>query len=78
MCTALTRLNTCGGVRAEGRVQQSPAGDPLLQRLRDGARLLVDFLEHEMPVLSALDGVGRQIAFAHRPRRRRAARRPRS
>jgi hypothetical protein len=64
--TAFTRLNTSLRGRPERGFQQSAARNPLLQGLRNGARLLVDLLEHEVPVLTPFDGVGRQLAFAHR------------
>ncbi len=55
------------GVRggSERGVQQAAAGNALLERLGYRARLLVDLLEHEMPVLAALDRVGGQVAFPH-------------
>ena len=52
--------------RAESGIEQAAAGDALLERLRDRARLLVYLLEHEMPVLAALHGVGRQFALPNR------------
>ena len=60
---------------AEGRIQKLAAGDPLLQGLRDGAWLFMDFLEHEVPVLAAFHGIGRQLAFAYGARRARPLRR---
>src|SRR4029077_15580819 len=57
----------------EGRVEKSRTCHPFLQGLRDGPRLLVDLLEHEVTILAALDGVGGQIAFADIARGGRAA-----
>ena len=44
------------GRRPESLRQQPPARDAFLQRLRDGARLLVDLLQHEVGILAALRG----------------------
>ena len=50
------------------------AGDPLFQGLRDRPRLFVNLLEHEVTVLTAFHGIGRQIALANRARGARTAR----
>ena len=55
-----------GRGRPEGSLEQAAVGDPFLQRVGDGARLLVDFLEHEVTVLALLGGIGREFAVAHR------------
>ena len=55
-----------GGERAERSFEQLAAGDALFQRLRDGARLLVNFLEHVVRVVALLRRVGRQRALAAR------------
>ena len=56
------------GGGAERGLEQPGAGYALLQGLRNGARLLVNLLEHEMPVLASFHRVGRQLAFHHGPR----------
>ncbi len=67
-------LEQLRGVRPERRFQQIRSRYALFQGLRNGARLLVNLLEHEMPVLAALDGVCGQFALAHRPHGRYAIR----
>jgi len=47
-----------GGCRPEGRFQQAAIGNPLLQRVGHGARLLVDLLEHEVAVRPLLNRIG--------------------
>jgi hypothetical protein len=66
MCTCSVRLKILGGRGAEGGLEQAAVGDALLQRVGDRARLLVDLLEHEVPVLALLGGIGRQLAVARR------------
>jgi hypothetical protein len=68
----LTEYLFCG--RPERRVQQLAPRDALFQRLRNSARLLVNLLEHEVAILSALHGVGGQFAFAYAARGGRARR----
>jgi hypothetical protein len=41
------------------------AGDAFFQRLRHGARLLVDLLQHVVRVVALLGGVGREFAGVH-------------
>ena len=53
--------------RPEGGFEQPPVRDPLLQRVADCARLLVDLLEHEVPVRALLGRVSRQLAVLDRP-----------
>jgi len=48
--------------RPERSLEQLAAGNALFERLRHGARLLVDFLEHVVGELALLGGVGRQLA----------------
>ena len=60
------------GCRTEGRLKQTAVSHPLLQGVGDGARLLVDFLEHEVRILTLVGGIGRQLALAHGPLRCRA------
>ena len=62
----LGALENVRGGRPERRLEQAAVGDALLKRLRDGARLLVDLLEHEVPVLALLRGIRRQLALADR------------
>ena len=52
--------------RAEGGLEQPAIGHALGQRVGDRARLLVDFLEHEVAVLALLGRIRRQLALAHR------------
>ena len=59
------RLKISRGGGAEGGLQQPAIGHALGQRVGDGARLLVDFLEHEVAVLAFLGRIGRQLALAH-------------
>ena len=47
---------------AEHGLEQAAIGHALLQRIGHRARLLVDFLEHEMLELALLRGLGRQFA----------------
>ena len=54
------------GRRTKRRLEQTAIGDAFGQRVGDRARLLVDFLEHEVAVLPLLGGVGGQFALAHR------------
>jgi hypothetical protein len=54
------------GGGSKSRLQQFAARHPLLQGLRDSPRLLMYLLEHEVAVLAAFHGIGRQVAFAHR------------
>ena len=54
-----------GGQRPERSFQQFAAGDALFQRLRDCARLLVNFLEHVVGVVALLRRIGRQRALLH-------------
>ena len=54
------------GTRPQYGRQNPAAGNALLKRVCDGHRLLIDFLEHVVPKLAALDRVGGQFALAHR------------
>ena len=60
------RLKISRGGGTERGLQQPAIGHALGQRVGDGARLLVDFLEHEVAVLALLGRIGRQLALAHR------------
>ena len=51
--------------RSERSLQQLAAGHALLERLRDGARLLVDFLQHVVREVALLRGIGREFALVH-------------
>ena len=62
MRTASVFANTAWRRRAERGLEQLAAGHALLERLRHGARLLVDFLEHVVRELALLGGVGRELA----------------
>ena len=66
MCTCSVRLKTSRGGGAERGLEQAAVGHALGQRVGDGARLLVDFLEHEVAVLALLRRIGGQLALAHR------------
>ena len=57
-----------GRARSKSRIEQFAARNPLFQGLRNCARLFVNFLEHEVAVLSAFHRIGRQVAFPDRPR----------
>ncbi len=54
--------------RSKCGFEQVPVGHALLQGVGNGARLLVDFLEHVVLVRALFGGVGREFALAHRPR----------
>ena len=58
-------LQNFRGRRTEGRFEQPSVGDPLLQRVGDGARLLVDLLQHEVPVRTLLGRIRRDFALAY-------------
>ena len=62
----LDALEHRGRRRPEGGLEQPAVGDALLQRVGDRARLLVDLLEHEVPVLALLGGIGGQLALVDR------------
>ena len=75
MCTFARALEHLGGRRAEGRLEQAAVGDALLQRVGDGARLLVDLLQHEVrgtgpsrrhPADSSLSRTGRSTVLPSR------------
>ena len=51
------------GGRTERGLEQPTVGDALAQGIGDGARLLVDLLEHEVRVLALVGGVGRELAL---------------
>ena len=51
--------------RAERGLEQLAAGDAFLERLRDGARLLVDFLQHVVREVALLRRIGRELALVH-------------
>ena len=51
--------------RAEGLLEQPAIRDAFLERVRHGARLLVDLLQHEVAVLALLGSIGRQFALAY-------------
>jgi len=74
ICTAFDFLEYLLGERAKGRIEQFAAGNPFLQGLRDRPRLFVNFLEHEVAILAALHGFGRQDRFANGPRAARPRR----
>ena len=59
--------------RPEGGLEQLAAHRALRQRLRDGARLFMDLLQHVVRIVAPLDRVGRQFAVANRPVDRGAA-----
>ena len=48
--------------RSESLFQQPALGDPFLERLCHGTRLLVDLLQHVVWILALLGRVGRQLA----------------
>ena len=58
-------LENSGRGRTECRFEQSAIGDALLQCVSQCARLLVNFLQHEMPVLALLGGISGQLTFAN-------------
>src|SRR6185437_6330041 len=53
-----------GRRRAECGLEQLPVGDALLECVRDRARLFVDLLEHEMPVLTLFGRIRGELALA--------------
>jgi hypothetical protein len=68
MCTARVFSNTLDAAGPKTAV-----GHPLLQGLRNCARLLVDFLQHEVAVFALLGRIRRQLALGDRPLDRLAA-----
>ena len=62
----LGALEDLGGGGAERGLQQPAVGHAFGQRVGHGARLLVDFLEHEVAVLALLGRIRRQLALADR------------
>jgi len=54
--------------------EKPAAADAFLERLHDAIRLLVDLLEHEMPIAAFVRGVGGHLALADRPVHRLAVR----
>ena len=66
MCTASTRSNTAAAAGPKAASSSRPLATRSCSVLADRARLLVDLLEHEVPVLALLGRIGRQLAFLDR------------
>ena len=66
MCTCSVRLKTSVAAGPNAASSRRPLATRSCQRVGDRARLLVDFLEHEVAVLALLGGVRGQLALAHR------------
>ena len=67
MRTASVVANTPARAGTERGLEQLAARHALLERVRDGPRLLVDLLEHEVRVLALLGGIRRELALLDRP-----------
>jgi hypothetical protein len=62
----LGALEDLRGGGSERLLEQAAVGDALRECVGDRARLLVDLLEHEVPVLALLGGIGGELALADR------------